>query len=41
MRAGIVREHADDVDLGEILERDAFERAQLAAEDEMEKLFLF
>ena len=40
MRGRIVREHADDVDLVEILEGVVLEIDQFAADDEMEQLRL-
>jgi hypothetical protein len=39
MCGGVVGVHADDVDLGEVLELDPIERAQLAADHEMQQLF--
>src|SRR4030095_5813212 len=40
MRAAVVGEDPDDVELRQILEGDAVERGEFATEDEMEKLLL-
>ena len=39
-RGSVVGEHADDVDLVKVLERDVFEIGQFAADDEVEQLRL-